>query len=141
MATFNTARQILKSMVITIIFTSCTFNIPGIYVAKDNKNRIDSLFLYKNGSFMQKITDKKNNKTLYQHNGNWQEGHNFDIVFTSIFLDGDSLYYNLKHVQEYERSNIHFEMTRHYGYNTIYWSEYIDLPETYHYYYKIKDYE
>lgn len=139
MDAINTAKQITISIIIMVI-TSCTFNIPGIYVAKDNKNRYDTLFIYENNTFTQKITSKEG-KILYLHGGTWKDGHLGNIDFSSIFLDGDSLYYDIEHVKEDQRSYIYFEMARHNGYNTIYWSEYIDLPETYHYYYKIKDYE
>jgi len=141
MDTFITARQILKLMITTVSFTSCTFNTPGVYVAKDNKNRNDTLFIYNNQFYIQKITNKKG-VVLYKNKGTWEKGHNGDIHIYSFFCDGDSLYQIFKgKLAEGHLSNLPFEKGYYKKSHVIYWMEYIDLPETYHYYYKIKDYE
>lgn len=134
-----------KYIIIFTLFTlvinlscCCRYEPEGIYVAKDNKNMTDTLLIMRDGTYIQKICDMNGNIVL-KHKETWKECSINMICMDYLFLDSDSLYNYADPSYRY-RDDL-MSLTLNYdeknGQQVIYWSFFVDLPETYHYYYKI----
>ena len=71
---------------------SCTVNPVGTYVAKDNHFFSDTLWVYDNNVFCQKIT-ARNGTVVWDYKGEWK-GDFPNVYFSGIVLDSDSLYHD-----------------------------------------------
>ena len=121
----------LTAFILISIISCEPINPTGTYVYREYKN--DTLFVYPDGTFMQR-TYNKNGKLIYNKKTVWKHMEWYsDIEVNSILL-----WSNLG-------CNKDTSIDEDIGYSgltvtdsTISWRDYIDLPETEHYYDKIR---
>ena len=111
---------------------------PGGVYAGHFKNRKDTLWLYSDGRFRQRIYDK-NNILLYDAKSKWKNTElNFIDIDSVCFMDDVNL---LDAIYRYSISgepNGAIKYSSKDGIPVLFFSVYVDLPETYVYYYRVR---
>ena len=79
---------------ISLSFISCRVNkdeVPGFYVSQNNVNTIDSLWIEKDGSYINLMYRKNDNTLVYRNTGKWEYDSGY-IIFHDFFSDEDDVH-------------------------------------------------
>lgn len=76
-------------LIIVLLISNCDFtmlktNISGKYIFNKGVNNIDSLIIYNNGKYTQKIYIANNKKLIYEGRGTWE--YNYSGISFDDFL-------------------------------------------------------
>jgi hypothetical protein len=73
-------------------------SVSGTYIAQNNKNTIDTLILYKDGSYYRALYIKLNSKLVFSNKGKWNVEDN-SLILSEYYHDED---------EKYERNTLNF---------------------------------
>lgn len=111
---------------------------PGGVYAGHFKNRKDTLWLYSDGRFRQRIYDK-NNILLYDAKSRWKKTElNLIDIDSVCFMDDVNLLDTIYRYSISGEPNGAIEYSSKDGIPVLFFSVYVDLPETYVYYYRVR---
>lgn len=86
-------KMILFLKLVTISLLSCSKQdkVVGLYVSRNNINTIDTVWIYKNGTYTNQISRKSDNSLVYKNTGKWKVNKGY-ITFFNFYSDEDELH-------------------------------------------------
>ena len=84
---------------------------PGTYTSINIKNHIDTVFIYKNGTFERRLYQKSDGKLLVQHGGKWRH-EGATIALIDFYIDQDNVWGKQKKFFPSDKVEAHFLITK-----------------------------
>lgn len=106
-------------LLVILLFKTCDItvtkrNLTGTYVYNQSKNTFDSLFIYKNGTYTQKLYDKSR-KLIYKNTDKWKFWDFTFVSFDNFLLNEDEQIYQERKYGNHDLMHCTFSKEKLFG--------------------------